>query len=92
MILIKPYLTEKTLAQNAYQRFSFVVDPKASKHQIKEVVEKLFKVNVVKITTSIRKATTTRSWRTGKDLTKKALKIARVELKSKQTIDLFKTK
>lgn len=92
MILLKPYLTEKTLAQNVYQRFAFVVNAKATKHQVKDAVEKLFKVNVLKVSTRLRKPISSRSWRTGNQVTKKAVKIAYVQLKDKQTIDLFKTK
>lgn len=92
-ILIKPYMTEKTLAGGVYNRFAFVVNPDANKHQIKEAVEKHFKVNVVKVRTHKQRPLTGRSYRTGRTVTQKAnIKIAIVELKDKQTIDLFKTK
>lgn len=92
-ILIKPHLTEKTLAGVAFNRFAFEVNPDANKHQIKEAVEALFKVNVIKVSTHNQKALQGRSYRTGRTVTQKRKnKIAYVQLKAKQTIDLFKTK
>ena len=93
MILIKPYMTEKTLAQGVFNRFAFLVEPSANKHQIKEAVEAHFKVNVIKVWTHRARALHGRSYRTGRTVTQKPnSKVAIVELKDKQTIDLFKTK
>ncbi|KAA0001928.1 MAG: 50S ribosomal protein L23 [Thermoplasmata archaeon] len=53
-IILHPYVTEKTLAMiennNALQ---FAVKIDANKKQIKEAVEKIFDVKVVKVTTKI---------------------------------------
>lgn len=93
MYLLKPYLTEKTLAQGVYNRFGFLVDPNATKRQIKAEIENNYKVNVIKITTITKQLVKGRSFRTGKTVTQKRLrKVAIVQLKDKQTIDLFKTK
>lgn len=93
MHLLKPYLTEKTIAQGVYNRFTFVVDPKATKYQIKAEIESTFKVNVIKVRTLMKQKVTGRSFKTGKNITqKRRTKIAIVQLKDKQTIDLFKTK
>ena len=93
MILVKPHLTEKSHAQTALNRYAFIVDPDANKYQIKDAVEALFKVNVTGVRTRRQKPIRHRSFRTGLHVTQKPLrKIAYVQLKDKQSIDLFKTK
>ena len=48
-VLKKPKLTEKSgLLKEEFNQFVFEVDPKANKVQIKESVEKAFKVEVEK--------------------------------------------
>ncbi|NLS78300.1 MAG: 50S ribosomal protein L23 [Chloroflexi bacterium] len=47
-ILKRPLTTEKTTALSGELRqYSFEVDKRANKHQVKEAVEKMFKVQVV---------------------------------------------
>ena len=92
MILIKPYITEKTLAATVLNRYTFLVDPKANKNQIKQAVEAAFNVNVVKINTKTRRSLKKRNSRTGKYTRTPVKKIAQVELKSAQSITLFETK
>ena len=46
-ILIKPILTEKATSSNDKGKFSFIVDRKANKVQVKKAVEKTYDVNVV---------------------------------------------
>jgi len=51
-ILRKPLLTEKvTSLTDKFNRYTFMVDPKANKLQIKEAIEKLFGVQVEAINT-----------------------------------------
>jgi len=51
-ILKKPLITEKSnLMKEALNQIAFEVDRKANKIEIKEAVEKLFKVNVIKVHT-----------------------------------------
>ena len=51
-VLKKPKLTEKSgLLKEEFNQFVFEVDPKANKVQIKESVEKAFKVEVEKVRT-----------------------------------------
>jgi large subunit ribosomal protein L23 len=50
--VVKPLITEKSSA--AYQNrkeYAFVVHPEASKHQIREAIEKLFPVTVTAVRT-----------------------------------------
>ncbi len=93
LIKIKPHITEKSLkkAKNAGQ-YTFLVSPKATKPQISRTINQLFKVDTVKITTSIIKSTKHRSGRTGRIINTKPIKKATVTLKAKQSIKLFETK
>jgi len=51
-VLIKPIITEKmTSDSELYNRYGFVVDPKANKLQIKEAVETTYGVSVKKVRT-----------------------------------------
>ena len=52
-ILLKPVLTEKSL--NKANLYVFKVDPQANKNQIKEAVEKVYKVKVSDIKTVVVK-------------------------------------
>jgi large subunit ribosomal protein L23 len=53
-IIIKPIVTEKmTQISEKYNRFGFRVDPKATKAEIKDAVEKLYGVKVVAVNTMI---------------------------------------
>lgn len=59
-ILIKPVVTEKALNGNAQNVYVFQVAKDASKHQVKQVVEKIFKVEVARITSTTKKGKTRR--------------------------------
>jgi len=51
-VLIKPIITEKMTADSElYNRYGFVVDPKANKLQIKDAVEATYGVSVKKVRT-----------------------------------------
>ena len=51
-VLIKPIITEKmTSDSELYNRYGFIVNPKANKLQIKEAVESAYGVSVEKVRT-----------------------------------------
>lgn len=55
-IIKRPLITEKcTWEGQARNRYSFEVDMRARKEQIKDAVAQLYKVRVVKVSTQIRK-------------------------------------
>ena len=55
-VLKKPLLSEKsTFAMNERKQYSFVVDPRASKPEIKAAIEAIYKVRVERINTVIQK-------------------------------------
>lgn len=50
-ILIRPYITEKSNMEIAEGKYTFIVDKKATKTEIKQAVEKLFNVKVLSVNT-----------------------------------------
>ncbi|HOV80701.1 MAG TPA: 50S ribosomal protein L23 [Bacillota bacterium] len=50
-ILKKPVVTEKSTSLMQKNKYTFIVDPKANKIEIKQAVEHLFKVKVEKVNT-----------------------------------------
>jgi large subunit ribosomal protein L23 len=50
-VLKRPVVTEKTTSQGEQGRYTFEVDLRANKHQVKEAVEKIFGVDVVSVNT-----------------------------------------
>ena len=90
-ILIKPILTEKAtnLVQNNV--YMFKVDKKANKHQVKQALEKLYKVKTGEVKVMIRKGKEKKVGKKG--LLKKTAdrKIAFVKL-IEGKIDLFPQK
>ena len=50
-VIIKPIVTEKSIAQMEEKRYSFVVDKKANKIAIKRAVEDIFDVKVKDVNT-----------------------------------------
>jgi len=87
-VIKRPLVTEKgTWAMNEQNRFAFEVDPRATKTQIKNAIESIYKVKVEKINTQVRKGEFAR---TKFGLTRASTrKTAMVRLKDGQTIELF---
>jgi large subunit ribosomal protein L23 len=50
-IIIRPHITEKTYQEAAEGKYTFIVDSKANKTEIKKAVETLFQVKVLKVNT-----------------------------------------
>lgn len=50
-IIIRPYITEKSNMETAEGKYTFIVDKKATKTEIKHAVEKLFGVKVINVNT-----------------------------------------
>ncbi len=50
-VLVRPIITEKTSDLMAENKYTFQVDTKANKIQVKTAVEKIFGVDVEKVTT-----------------------------------------
>jgi len=50
-IILKPVLTEKSYDDITIKKYTFLVDKKATKNQIKDAVEDIFSVKVKKVNT-----------------------------------------
>jgi large subunit ribosomal protein L23 len=51
-VIIAPLITEKSMAGTLVNQYSFEVHPRATKTQIRQAVEKIFKVAVLKVNTT----------------------------------------
>ncbi len=49
LLIIKPIVSEKATDVSALGKYNFLVHPKANKKQIKELIEKMYKVHPVKV-------------------------------------------
>lgn len=86
---IKPIRSEKTMREAATGRYTFVVDLKQNKTQVRRLIEKMFGVNVVKVQTSIVPGKTYRTGKKNLIARHSDWKKASVTVKSGQKIDLF---
>jgi large subunit ribosomal protein L23 len=50
-IIIRPYITEKSNFEVANGKYTFIVDGRATKVEIKQAAEKLFQVKVLEVNT-----------------------------------------
>lgn len=86
-ILIKPVVSEKSYALLDENKYTFIVDPRANKTQVKQAVEAVFSVRVVGVNTINRQGKRKRT-RTGygrRASTKRAI----VTLSEGDSIDIF---
>ena len=88
-IIIAPVVSEKSYAGVQDKRYSFFVDLRATKSQIKSAIEEIFNVKVEKISTSNIKS---KPKRLGKSVGRSARKKkAVVTLSKKDKIDFFES-
>jgi large subunit ribosomal protein L23 len=87
-IILAPVVSEKSYDLIEFRNtYTFEVDPKATKPQIKEAVERVFDVKVLRVNTMNRRGKVKRTgWKLGK---RKDVKRAVVTLAEGDTIDLF---
>ena len=84
--IISPNVTEKSTSLSEFNKVVFKVQKGASKNSIKKSIEKIFKVNVVKINTINLKGRT--KMVRNKKIFKSGYKKAIITLKKGQSIDL----
>ena len=91
MVLKKPLITEKmTGLTEKRQQYGFIVDPKASKDEIRKAVEDFYNVQVDRVNTMIARGKSRKNRRTGQiSGYNKAVKKAIVTLKEGSTIDFY---
>ena len=84
-IIYKPLMTEKSTNLNQYNQYSFIVSKDSNVIEIKSAIERIFKVKVTKVNTSILKGKI-KSFK-GSSGYRKDLKKAIVTLAEGNTID-----
>ena len=84
--IISPNITEKATSLSEFNKIVFKVHKGANKNSIKKSIEKIFKVNVIKINTINQKGKT--KFIKNKKTVKPGYKKAIVTLKKGQSIDL----
>jgi large subunit ribosomal protein L23 len=86
-ILIKPLITEKNTMLGAQGKYTFKIDRRANKTQVKEAVEAIFKVEVTAVNTI---SVPPKSRRVGRTIGKtQAWTKAVVTVRAGQRIELF---
>ena len=86
-VLIKPLITEKNTMLGAQGKYTFKIDRRANKTQVKEAVEAIFKVDVTAVNTI---SVPPKSRRVGRTIGKtQAWKKAVVTLRPGQRIEIF---
>jgi large subunit ribosomal protein L23 len=89
-VIVAPRITEKAMGKALNDQYTFVVNPHATKTQIRHAVEEIFKVNVLQVNTVNVRGKTRSFARKGKRTTGKQsdYKKAVVTIKSGQKIEL----
>ena len=87
-VIRKPIVTEKaTIDSNEFNRFTFEIDRRATKAQVKRAVEEIYNVRVISVATQRRKGETRRmkyGW-----TTTNTIKRAIVKVHAEDSIQLF---
>jgi len=88
-VIIRPVVSEKSYDLIESNVYTFVVHPDANKTQIRQAIEAIFGVRVLKVNTLNRKGKRMRSRRTGTFSSRPTTKRAIVTVHGDDTIDLF---
>jgi large subunit ribosomal protein L23 len=88
-VIKKPLITEKSLQKTKQGKFTFMVDKKASKDQIRKAVEKFFKIKVLDVWTVNMLGKTKRKGKLRRPVKQPDWKKAVVRLEKGKKIDLF---
>ena len=88
-VLIRPVVSEKSYALMDQSVYVFIVDPQATKIEVRRAVEQAFGVRVANVNTLNRKGKTTRNRRTNTRGKRADTKRAIVTLHPDDSIDLF---
>jgi large subunit ribosomal protein L23 len=89
-VIVRPLVTEKsTAAREAANQICFEVDARANKAEIKDAVERIFKVKVVAVNTTRVPGETRRVGRKGVKVVRSGWKKAFVTLREGDKIEFF---
>ena len=90
-VIIRPVVSEKSYGLLEDGVYTFVVDPRANKVQIRDAVETIFSVQVVSVNTLNRKGKRKRNRKSGTFGSRPDVKRAIVTLAPGARIDLFES-
>ena len=90
-VILRPVVSEKSYALLDEGVYTFVVDPRATKTEIRQAVESIFNVRVTNVNTLTRKGKRKRNRRTGTFGSRSDAKRAIVTLAGDDRIDLFES-
>ncbi|MFC1621948.1 50S ribosomal protein L23 [Patescibacteria group bacterium] len=90
--IIKPIVTEKTMALESEGKYVFRVNMKVSKGRIAEEIEKLYKTKVDSVSTMIMPGKKRRVPKTSRFIKTKKWKKAVVQLKEGENLDIYSNK
>jgi large subunit ribosomal protein L23 len=90
-VLLRPIISEKSYGLMEHGAYVFVVDPRASKEEIRDAVEEAFAVHVASVNTLLRKGKRKRNRRTGTYGKRPDTKRAIVRLVGDDRIELFES-
>ncbi|MEI6690521.1 MAG: 50S ribosomal protein L23 [bacterium] len=88
----KPVFTEKSFINAGKGTFTFLVEKTTNKNAVKVMIEDMFKVNVTKLTSMVRKGKIVKTGKRRLPSLSSPQKMVRVWLKKGQSIDLFDIK
>ena len=88
-VLIRPVVSEKSYSLMEHNVYTFIIDPGATKIEVRHAVEQAFGVRVIKVNTLNRKGKATRNRRTNVRGKRPDTKRAIVTLHPDDSIDLF---
>ena len=88
-VILRPVVSEKSYGLLEEGVYTFLVAPKATKTEIRDAVETIFDVTVLKVNTLNRKGKRKRERRSGRWVRSSDQKRARVTLAEDDSIDLF---
>ncbi len=92
MLIKRPLVTEKSIANQNVGKYTFVVDKKATKSQLASEFEKLFAIKPLSVNIFITKGKIKSNWKTRTPIFKSDLKKAVITVKKDQKIDLLTLK
>jgi large subunit ribosomal protein L23 len=89
-VILAPVVSEKSYGSLEKGVYTFVVDPRANKSEIKDAVQRIFEVKVVRVNTLWRKGKVKRTRYT--EGTRSSVKRAVVTLAEGDSIEIFNPK
>ena len=92
MLIKRPLVTEKSIANQNVGKYSFVIDKRATKFQLASEFEKLFAIKPLAVNIFNTKGKVKSNWKTRKPIFKSDLKKAIITVKKDQKIDLLTLK